>query len=206
MPIVVRRINLGKWRDYAKCKHGKNKLLSLFGYPKYNAPADAITGCLKTKNNELSIWIVDNKEDIPYALLAMATGTQQDSLGKIDYVTFESDELIKAGIQFEQSIEDAGTAIPVLQQFHNDIKNVDYYCLGKIQDMIVSKINSNSEQNVIKEDLWKWIEKAIDGKLINFDLLTEKYRQDITKRFAEKTFEFNNEAKLEELAIKKRDK
>lgn len=206
MPIVVRKINLGKWKNYAKHMPPKKMLSSIFGYSKYSAPADAITNCLKTKNNELSVWVVDKKEEIPYALLAMATGTQQDSLGKIDYITFESDELIKAGIRFEQSFEDAGTAIPVLKQFHNDIKDVDYCCLGKLQDMIVSKVSSDSEQNVLKEDLWKWIEKAIDGRLINFDLLTEKYRQDITKRFAEKTFEFNSEAKLEDLDIKKRGK
>lgn len=206
MSIIVRRINLGKWKNYAKCKHDKKLLSSILGYPKYNAPADAITGCLKTKSNELSVWMVDNEEDIPYALLAMATGIQQESLGKIDYVTFDSEELLKAGIRFEQSLDDAGTAIPVLRQFHNDIKNVDYYSLGKIQDMIVSKVNSDSEQNAIREDLWKWIEKAIDGKLINYDLLTDKYKQVIYNKFAEKTFEFNSDAKLEDLAIKKKGK
>ena len=104
------------------------------------------------------------------------------------------------------SIEDAGTAIPVLQQFHNDIKGVDYCCLGKIQDMIVSLVNSNSEQNVIKEELWKLIEKAVDGKLINYDLLTDKYKDAIKNKFAEKTFEYNSEAKLEDLGLKKREK
>lgn len=206
MPIVVRRINLGKWKNYSKNKPGKKILSSVLGFSKYNAPADAITGCLKTKNNELSVWIVDKKEDIPYALLAMATGTKQDSLGTIDYVTFESEELIKAGIRYEPSLEDAGTAIPILKQFHNDIKDVDYCCLGKMQDMIVSKVNSNSEQNVLKEDLWRWIEKAIDGKIIDFDLLTEKYRQDITKRFAGKALDFDSEAKLEDLDIMKKGK
>lgn len=201
MSVVVRRISIGKWENYAKTKHKHMRLASIFGMPKYNAPADAITGCLRTFDNELSVWVVDKKEEIPFALLAMATGIKQNDVGTIHYVTFDSEELSDAGILFQPSLGDAGTAIPALKKYHNDIMNIDYVCLGKLQDMIVTKIHQNKNHKKLREDLWGWIGKAIDNKLLDISLLSEEYQKAVNKRFNGRNIEFDENALIENLQI-----
>ena len=58
MPLLVRKINKAKWQQID---------LTISN----DASGDAITNCLKTKSNTLSVWMIDSENQIDDAFLAL---------------------------------------------------------------------------------------------------------------------------------------
>ena len=72
MPVLIRKISIGKWKDYCRESSGNRGILyRLFGMPRYCAPADAITNCLKTTHNQLSMWLLPDEGKLSDVLLAL---------------------------------------------------------------------------------------------------------------------------------------
>lgn len=201
MSIIVRRINLGKWKDYSEIATKRNLLSRLVHLKdvKYNAPADAITQCLKSTNNELSIWVVDNEKQIDLALLAMALGTTTSDISTLHYILIDEKELKDADLNFKQSLDDADTAVPKLKHLHNNLIQIHYNELGKLQDIIVEQVKKNKQKRKTVSELRKLIESAIDNGLIDFDLLDEKYLEKLKKKFPKKQFVYNPDYEIREL-------
>lgn len=201
MSIIVRRINLGKWKDYSETAPKRSLWERIWHRKqvKYNAPADAITQCLKSTNNELSVWVVENEKQIDYALLAMALGTSTSDISTLHYILINESELEEASLQFKQSLDDADTAVPKLKCLHNDLKQIHYNELGKLQDIIVEHVMKNKQKRITAGELKKLIEKAIDNGWIDYDMLDEKYMENLKKYFKTKQFIYKPEAEIEEL-------
>ena len=200
MSIIVRRINLGKWKDYSENATKRNLLSRLIHLKdvKYNAPADAITQCLKSKNNELSIWVVDNEKQIDYALLAMALGTTISDVSTLHYLLIDEKELKGADLIYNQSLDDADTAVPKLKHLHNNLSQIHYNELGKLQDIIVEQVKKNKQKRKTVSELKMLIESAIDKGLIDFDLLDEKFLENLKKKFPTKQFVYNPDYEIKE--------
>lgn len=199
MSIIVRRISLGKWKDYSETA-SKESLWDRMLHRKqvkYNAPADAITQCLKSTNNELSVWVVDSETQIDYALLAMALGTTTSDISTLHYILIDESELKEAGLKFEQSLDDADTAVPNLKCLHNDLKQIHYNELGKLQDIIVEHVKKNKQKRRTAGELKKLIEKAIDNGWIDYDMLDAKYLENLKKYFKTKQFVYKPDAKID---------
>lgn len=198
MSLVIRRINLGKWKDYSSSARERsfcNKILSKWRL-RYNAPADAITSCLKTINNDLSVWVIDDKTKLDSALLAMATGSKTSGIGTVDYLVFDYEELEKTGILIEQSIQDADTAVPCLRILHHNLRNIHYDDLGKMQDLIVSKIKHEKQERKTSPYIWNLIEKALDHGCIDDKLLSDKLKCAIQEKYKDKTFVYKPDSTI----------
>lgn len=201
MPIIVRRINLGKWKDYSETVPKQSLWDRLWHRKqvKYNAPADAITQCLKSINNELSVWVVDNDKKIDYALLAMTLGTTTSDISTLHYILIDENELKEADLQFTQSQDDADTSVPKLKCLHYDLKQIHYNELGKLQDIIVEHIKENKQKRKTVGELKKLVERAIDNGWIDYDMLDEKFLGKLKERFQTKQFIYKPEAEIEDL-------
>lgn len=199
MSIIVRRINLGKWKDYSETAPKQTLWDRLWHRKqvKYNAPADAITQCLKSTNNELSVWVVDSEKQIDYALLAMALGTTTSDISTLHYILINESELKEAGLQFKQSLDDADTAIPKLKPLHHDLIQIHYNDLGKLQDIIVEHVKNNKQKRRTASELKKLVEKAIDNGWINYDMLDVKCLENLTQYFKTKQFDYKEDAEIE---------
>lgn len=198
MSIIVRRINLGKWKDYSihLPKRPLWKKIWDCWRVKYNAPADAITNCLNTTSNELSVWVVDDIKHVDYALLAMAFGSKVSKLSTIDYILIDEKDLADNGMYFEQSLEDADTAIPQLKCFHHDIKSVHYEDLGKLQDIIVDTVRSGKQRRKTAAELNPMVEKAIDNGWIDYNILSADFVAKLKKKFANKEFVYKPDVQI----------
>lgn len=186
MSVLVRRINIGMWRDYcASATSFKPIVSALFSYPKYNAPGDIITNALSTSGDALSFWKIDDESKINDAILAMCTGTTQSNVGTIYYVLFDEKELNLKGIEIVQSAEDANTAILELKRLHHNMKNISYYTLGRLQDLIVEKIKSGKEQKLTKGDIKPLLKQKIAEGKIEYSLLSNKYLRHLRDDFKE---------------------
>jgi hypothetical protein len=149
MPLLVRRISRAKWdniQDNDVC-------------------ADAITNCLKTFNNDLSVWRITTEDDLNEAILALITGSRQTQLSTLHYVLIEENLVINTGLSLRESNGD--TVVSELINKHRDIENLTYIKLGKVKDLIINAINTNSTNFITKRQLKEVLVNAInEGKLV----------------------------------------
>lgn len=111
----------------------------------------------------------------------------------------DEDELKDADLYFKQSLDDADTAVPKLKHLHNNLSQIHYNELGKLQDIIVDHVKRNKQKRKTVSELKRLIEKAIDNALINYDMLNDKFLEKLRKTFKEKHFVYNPDAEIDAL-------
>lgn len=138
-------------------------------------PADTIVHCLKTSDNALSIWKVEDIED---AILALASVS--NSISSIDIVIFKDAFFDENNISIINKIADSNPVID-LQDKHYDISNLNYETLGDIAKHIANQVKSN-ENNIIRytiADIKRIIKKAIENKRLKKSDLSESIQNKI---------------------------
>ena len=162
MPYLVRKISRAKW-DNEDFDYVNND----------NAPADAITSCLRTFNNELSTWLIDDLEDLDNAILCLITGSKQENLNTIQIIYFEVQEITKRGLEIENTLGD--TVIGEFQKMHFDIKNLNYNTLEIVKDIILECLRKNYYKTKKKKTLKEILNVSVTGtKILDKSLLNEK--------------------------------
>ena len=122
MGFLVRKINISKWPQ-----NGEKDV--------FKVASDAITICLKSSGNTLSVWKIDKEQNLEEAVLALASGFQH--LEAIDVVMLEEDK-IKEGIEAKQTV--GQTPVKDLENTHFDLINLNYYTIGLIAESIIKEI------------------------------------------------------------------
>lgn len=155
---IVRKVTKSKWNNQLSDDADLNLVIT----------ADAITGCLRTKLNTLSIWKVENVDD---AILALAS--MNDSIVPIDYIVLSEAFFEKNSIKIENIIAESNP-VEELREKHYDIIELNYESLGLLSREIASNIASD-KMNYIKrckpKEVKEILQKAItDGKLKLEDL------------------------------------
>ncbi len=86
MSMLARKISRSKWASKPYLKPDAIR-------------ADAITNCLKTKDDRLSLWrCADDQWDVAEAFLALATGSKISKVETMDIVVLPENELEEAGL------------------------------------------------------------------------------------------------------------
>ena len=184
MSYLVRRINLGMWKDYCDKAVGRNSLMSrICNYPKFDCPADIITRGLATSGNTLSFWEIEDKSKIKDAILAISTGITQSNLSTVYYVLFNREELEMNGIGIKQSSDDANTAVSEFKAMHHNLTNVSYYSLGHLQDLIVKKILAGEDGKMTKGEIKPFMEELIIENKIDYSVLSDDYLRHLKEDF-----------------------
>lgn len=160
MSILIRKIKRAKWQEIVD---KDNKL---------DTSADAITNCLKTFNNDLSVWKIDSMSDLNSAILCLITGSQQSSLSKIDYIFFDEETLIKNGLILNETPGD--TVIDSLKNLHRDISQLTYSKLGIIKTLIIEFLEKNDDHFFSRADLKKLLKSAIDEGIVKIEDLNKE--------------------------------
>lgn len=159
MALMVRMVNKAKWDM------------------NYNpANADAITLCLKTKNNTLSFWVVESAEKVEDGVLAIASANQ--NLDAIDIVVVESQEFEARNIKIIETV--GRTACEDLAKSHRDLAELNVRHLEGVSEVIASKIKDNKVVRYNMSALRKLIEDAICEKRINLDLLHDGIKRKLS--------------------------
>jgi hypothetical protein len=162
MPILVRRINRAKWEQIINEDDASD------------SSADAITNCLKTTNNDLSVWKIETIEQLDDAILALITGGQQTKLSTLHYVLIKEELLLKSGLNIAETEGD--TRVESLKNTHRDITNLTYSRLGIVKNLILDSLenNKNKEMFITKSKLKSFLNNAIkNGKVNKTDLNKE---------------------------------
>ncbi|MCH7591377.1 MAG: hypothetical protein IH989_01165 [Planctomycetes bacterium] len=101
--------------------------------------ADAITQCLKTTDDALSLWRCSGDErDVDNVFLALALGPMNERFETMDVVVFSEGELADAEIVSQPN--DGDTAVQDLKARHLNAVQLDLEKLGRIAKTINSRI------------------------------------------------------------------
>ncbi len=162
--MLIRKISRSKWKDFTAHASGIT-----------DVGGDAVTGCLRTSKNTLSVWKIndDTDDEINEAILALITGCQQMKLSKIDFVLIDEAELTKYGLSLCQTPEAADTAVIDLVDRHFDITDITYNKLGIMKDIIHNNIQPKNLRS--EKQLREILKSALNHGRIKIENLTHKY-------------------------------
>lgn len=166
MTIYVRKISKAKWpsEEEILAKEFDAEIIP-------SVRADALTSCLKTSQNTLSVWAVENStdEEIEKAILALITNAKLERLNRIQVVYFSKEEVLSLGLPLEAS--DGDTVIESLSKLHNDLVDLNYEKLGKVSQLIISSLRSESVKTYNEKKLKTMLLKAIQEGVVDQKLL-----------------------------------
>lgn len=159
--ILMRKISAAKWREHIESKD-------------FAVSADAITSCLKTKENKLSCWNTDDLEDV-----VLIFALTLSKLARIDIVKFEESFFSENDMELVKS--PGITKVGHMIELHKDIIHLDYKKLGIISDEIKNK--SYAEDAYIieyeKGEVKKLLIKALEQKTIKKEDINERLYKDL---------------------------
>lgn len=159
---LVRKVNKAKWFQIDILNNS-------------DVTADAITNCLKTTNNTLSVWSIKEENDVNNAVLAISSGL--DHIETIDVVILEKETIEKHKIKIV--VSNGNTPISTFVNSHRDLSNLTFTKLGFIKDHIVERIRENKLKRFTKGTLIKMLKQAIDDGILQLIDLKESIREKI---------------------------
>jgi len=159
MPLLVRKIDKGKWLQ--------NDILR--GDP---VSADAITNCLKTKDNRLSLWRIPDRSRIDDAVLAQTT--MFGCLDSIDVVILDEKTLGERGISIENVRGD--TKVAELAEWHVHVTDLNVDTLAELAQSIVESLQTEREERYEKGRLARLLASAVSQDRLSLDELREDVR------------------------------
>lgn len=173
MPIFIRKINRAKWPELPI---KENAIPS----------ADAITGCLRTSKNTLSLWEIDNDTELMEAVLAIVS--QSEKADTIDVIMIDPDAIKSIDIHYAQT--DGVTAYGKYADRHFDLIDLDYNSLGCFASIVIKALVENKSKRILRKEIKDLLLKGIEERKIDPDTLKEKMRDDLglKKETSAKTF------------------
>lgn len=161
---IVRKVTKAKWNNQLENNDSLNLIIS----------ADAITSCLRTTSNTLSIWKVENIDD---AILALAS--VNDNIVPIDYIVLDDEFFESLGIEIKNVVSESNP-VKDLREKHFDAINLDYCSLVLISEKIALNI-VRDKQNYIKRCSTKKVKEilltAIREHKLQLEDLNDKLQQ-----------------------------
>lgn len=160
MGVCVRKISKSKWPDEEVLdKQTDEAILPLL-------KADALTSCLRTSQDELSLWTVENtnEEEIEKAILALITNSRLERLDRIQVVYFDEDNVKQLGLTLKKSPGD--TVISTYTNLHQDMIELNFEKMGKVSALITSALRDKRIKSIMKKKLTALLTRAIESGLV----------------------------------------
>lgn len=154
MAFLVRSINRAKWN-----KNNKPTLNEV--------AADAITNCMETRLNTLSVWEINDMDELEDAVVAIASNS--DSAEKMHFIWIEEKTLHDNGILLEQ--KDGITGLANFSQRHFDMEKLDYGKLGILATHTINAIFGNGEyyKFFLRSEITRLFAKYYDDGKLNVE-------------------------------------
>jgi hypothetical protein len=160
MSLLVRKIQRSKWGE---CSENIEIPVN----------SDALTNCLKTTGNTLSVWLADDDQDLDYAKIALI-GTMT-KLEKIDIVILDSPELLTNNIVLDET--PGVTMAKSLIGRHRDLAKLTVLEMTKVSAIIQRKLVNNEVFRLGKPELIRLFKKAFENELICKTDLSEELQK-----------------------------
>lgn len=160
MGVCVRKISKSKWPDEEVLENHTDEAILPF------LKADALTSCLRTSKDELSLWTVENtnEEEIEKAILALITNSRLERLDRIQVVYFDEDNIKELGLTLKKSPGD--TVISTYTNLHQDMIELNFEKMGKVSALITSALRDKRIKKYNERKLTSLLTNAIESGLV----------------------------------------
>ncbi|MBR3888670.1 MAG: hypothetical protein IKJ32_06185 [Clostridia bacterium] len=166
MANYIRVINRAYWPSEDEISKGIN--IDEIG-------ANTITQELKTKDNTLSLWAVENPEDVVLAMISNASRID-------DMYTLKIEDDILYAKKLNVVNDHANSRIKELNEFHYNIRDLNYKKLADVAGAIIEALREETNLEVFtKKDIIMILKKAIIEKRVAIQDLHKKIREEIEK-------------------------
>jgi len=155
MGYLIRKITRGKWS------------VEDVGAP---ISADAITSCLRTSRNTLSVWYAEREEDIENAKIALLGTLQQ--VAAVDIVILNTEDIDAQGLVLSKTEGD--TVATSLRTSHRDIIEISINELLKVAEIVKNTIISGKYERINVRKFKELLETAVASDLIKAEDLSVK--------------------------------
>ena len=167
MGFLVRKIKVASWPD------GKNTLFNSLN----GLNADAFSD-ISTKNNELSWWYIESIEELPL-IAAVLISTFKFKENNLKFICIEISEFDKKNILHVNTPENGNTILTKYKERHYDTKNMTYFTLGEISEMIALQTSQGNIKKIKWNQAMDIIKKDIEELNIDISLFEDAVRKDL---------------------------
>jgi len=136
--------------------------------------ADAITNCLRTRNNKLSVWRIKDESELEEAVLAIVAG--QDHLETIDVVMLDDKHFAERRISTEESAIDARTPVEDLKHIHRNLSSLNVLTLKVVAEHIMERIKKDYLRRFTNAQLKRILNEALTNNRLRLSDLQESMR------------------------------
>ena len=171
MAYYVRKISRSKWQENPLSTDETIALQEV-----KNVAADAITNCIKTTGNKLSLWKIEEKRDSIEDIIPLIIGFDKPDTCDIIYISDET--FLQEGISLEQSLDDANTPIEDLKQYHYNAIVKNYEELGKFAKVVLKSLG-NHKRFKTKEVKTK-LREMLNNHEIDKEMISSKLYEKIS--------------------------
>jgi hypothetical protein len=174
MSLLVRKIDHIKWQQ--------NDI-----FHDADVSADAITNCMKTKSNQLSVWEIPVENNLDDAALAIVTSGQH--IETMYVALLERQALSEGGIELTQN--EGATPIEALKKTHYDLDKLTYPKLGVIAQETVMSFKKKLVKRYTEGRLVEIVTDAITKGILEPSKLST-FIQDTLKKKSKKLQDGSN--------------
>lgn len=165
MAWLVRKVSRAKWEPTL----GTKKI-----------SADAVTGDLRTSNNELSLWKIASSERAELEKAALALAAAGDRIDTLDIAWIASEDIEGQGISLRDS--PGRTAAVALKHSHVDAEKLDLTALCTIAEILARAIRDRAHfKRFTKAQVKQLLRTSLDAGQVDRALLSVKLLCDLTK-------------------------
>lgn len=157
LAMLVRKISQAKWQTFA---HEDGKPVT----------ADAVTGDLRTQNNNLSLWQISDLSELHEAALAIVSG--QERLETIDLAVLDENELIEKGFSVQETL--GSTPVKDLQRIHRAVVSLTCNDLHPLAQVVISSFRQNRVRRITEKGSRDIITNAIKNERLELSDLKKK--------------------------------
>lgn len=162
MTLLVRKIEMAKWRQR-----------DILGSEEPSA--DAITNCMKTMGNTLSVWLIESEAELEEAILAMVA--ESAHFDAIDVISLPTEEIEK--VKLTLSSEIGKTPYKNFSSRHRNIAKLTYSSLGSVSKLIIESIRRTQKTRYTRDELKTIMLKGLSSGKISWDEL----KPDVQNKF-----------------------
>lgn len=179
MSYLLRKISRKKWDQNVKATAEE-------------ITADAVTCCIKTFSNTLSVWHspVDDFDSKQVRILIYALASTMDRPDAIDLVWLSEDELLSLGIEIEET--DGDSKCESANLLHRDLAKLRHKELGLVGVHIIEQLEHKKYyKRITRAQIIKVMLEAVcvENK-VEFTELSEKWQHELLKKMSSEDASF----------------
>ena len=173
--------------EYLARKINKNKWSTVSYDGSADIQADAITGCLRTQSNELSVWKCDTARlDVKEVVLALTLAEKRDRIDKIHVVLVDQKHIETDGIR--QNNTSGDTLVEDLKSRHRDLTNLTMTQLCVLAKRIITQVDNYDGQehaaiscshSFTRTEVIEIVRNAVSSRRVDKEKLPEKMQREI---------------------------